>query len=61
VFAVEPSADMLEQLATIPAPFSNAKVIDGSAESTKLLNGSVDVIINAQSLVVYSKRLSCNV
>ena len=35
VFAVEPNADMLEQLAITLAPFPNTKIFDGTAEATK--------------------------
>ena len=41
---------MREQLAITLAPFPNAKIIDGSAEATKLPLNCVDVITNAQSL-----------
>lgn len=50
LFAVEPNADMLEQLKITLAPFPNTKIVDGSAEATKLPDGIADVIINAQSL-----------
>jgi ubiquinone/menaquinone biosynthesis C-methylase UbiE len=50
IFAVEPNADMLEQLAVTLAPFKNAKIFDGTAEATKLPDKSIDVITNAQAL-----------
>jgi ribosomal protein S18 acetylase RimI-like enzyme/ubiquinone/menaquinone biosynthesis C-methylase UbiE len=50
LYAVEPNADMLEQLKIVLSPFPNVKIINGSAEATNLSNRSVDVIINAQSL-----------
>ena len=50
VFAVEPNADMLEQLAITLAPFPKTKIFDGTAETTKLPDNCVDVITNAQSL-----------
>jgi len=50
VFAVEPNADMREQLAVTLTPFSNAKIVDGSAEATTLPDRSVDVITCAQAL-----------
>jgi len=50
VFAVEPNADMREQLAITLASFPKAKVVDGTAEATTLADHSVDVITNAQVL-----------
>lgn len=50
VFAVEPNADMREQLAVTLASHLNAKVINGSAENTMLQDHSVDVITCAQAL-----------
>ena len=50
VFAVEPNADMREQLASVLAPYPNARIIAGTAEATTLTDGSVDVIICAQAL-----------
>lgn len=50
VFAVEPNADMREQLAVTLAPYPNAKIVDGSAEATTLTDQSVDVITCAQAL-----------
>jgi len=50
IFAVEPNADMREQLAITLAPFSNARIVDGLAEATTLADHSVDVITCAQTL-----------
>jgi len=50
VFAVEPNADMREHLATALQPYTNTKIVDGSAEATTLPDHSVDVITCAQAL-----------
>lgn len=50
VFAVEPNADMREQLTMTLARYANVKIISGSAEETTLSDHSVDVITCAQSL-----------
>jgi ubiquinone/menaquinone biosynthesis C-methylase UbiE len=50
VFAVEPNADMLEQLAVTLAPYPNATIIAAPAEATTLPGNSVDVITCAQAL-----------
>jgi len=50
IFAVEPNADMREQLAVTLAPYSNAKIFAGAAEVTTLPNHSVDIITCAQAL-----------
>jgi len=50
VFAVEPNADMREQLAVTIAPFSNAKIVNGTAEATTIPNDSIDVITCAQAI-----------
>jgi SAM-dependent methyltransferase len=50
VFAVEPNADMREQLFVTLAPYPNAKIVDGSAEATALPDSSIDVITCAQAL-----------
>jgi SAM-dependent methyltransferase len=50
IFAVEPNADMLEQLIVTLAPYPKAKIVDGKAEATTLADHSVDVITNAQAL-----------
>lgn len=50
VFAVEPNADMRGQLAITLAPFSNAKIMDGTAEATTLPDHSVDILTVAHAL-----------
>ena len=50
IFAVEPDADMREQLAAVLAQYPNAKIVDGAAEATMLPDHSVDVISSAQAL-----------
>ena len=50
VFAVEPNADMREQLKITLAPFSNTIIVDGSAEATTLAGNSIDFIVSAQAL-----------
>ena len=50
MFAVEPNADMREQLSITLAPFPNTKIVDGTAEATTLPMNCVDVITNAQAL-----------
>ncbi|MCL1795526.1 MAG: class I SAM-dependent methyltransferase [Clostridia bacterium] len=50
VFAVEPNADMREQLVLTLAPFPNARVVNGAAEATTLPDGSVSAITCAQAL-----------
>ena len=50
IFAVEPNADMQEQLAVTLSSYPNAKPIAGSAEATTLPDNSVDVITCAQAL-----------
>ncbi len=50
VLAVEPNADMREQLAITLQPYPNAKIIVGTAEATTITDNSVDVIICAQAL-----------
>ena len=50
MFAVEPNADMREQLNITLAPFSNVKILKGTAEATNLPDHSVDVITCAQAL-----------
>ena len=56
IYAVEPNADMLEQLVITLAPFPKTKIFDGTAETTKLPDNCVDVITNAQAL----KRFDIN-
>ena len=50
IFAVEPNADMREQLAITLAPFPRAKIVEGSAEATALPDRCADAIANAQAL-----------
>ena len=50
IFAVEPNADMREQLVITLKPFNNIEIVDGTAEATTLSENSVDVIISAQVL-----------
>ncbi|MCL2153727.1 MAG: GyrI-like domain-containing protein [Oscillospiraceae bacterium] len=50
VFAVEPNDDMRTQLSVTMEPFSNAIIINSTAEATKLPDHSVDVITCAQAL-----------
>jgi ubiquinone/menaquinone biosynthesis C-methylase UbiE len=50
IFAVEPNADMREQLTITLASFPNTKIVNGSAEATTLPDHSIDVIICAQAL-----------
>jgi len=50
IFAVEPNADMREQLTITLSQFPNTKIFDGTAEATKLPDKSVDVITCAQVL-----------
>jgi ubiquinone/menaquinone biosynthesis C-methylase UbiE len=50
VVAVEPNAEMREQLAMSLAPFPNVKIIDGTAEATTLSEHSVDILTVAHAL-----------
>lgn len=50
VLAIEPNADMREQLTKTLAPFVNVKIISGTAEDTTLPDESVDIITCAQAL-----------
>ena len=50
VFAVEPNADMRNQLAITLASFPNVKIIDGTDEATNLPKNSVDIITVAHAL-----------
>jgi ubiquinone/menaquinone biosynthesis C-methylase UbiE len=62
VFAVEPNADMRKQLAITLAPFSNVKIIDGTAEATSLHDHSVDILTVAHALHWFNLdafRLEC--
>jgi len=50
MYAIEPNADMREQLEITLASFTNTTIIDGTAEATTLANRSIDVITCAQAL-----------
>jgi len=50
LYAIEPNADMREQLTITLAAFPNAKIINATAETTTLANQSIDVITCAQAL-----------
>jgi len=50
LFAIEPNDDMREQLIATLLPYSNIKIINGTAEITTLDDTSVDVITCAQAL-----------
>lgn len=50
MFAVEPNADMREQLAITLAPFPNVKILDGTDEATTLPDNSVDILTVAHAL-----------
>ncbi|MCL2406008.1 MAG: class I SAM-dependent methyltransferase [Defluviitaleaceae bacterium] len=50
LYAIEPNADMREQLTIALATFPNVKIIDATAEATTLANQSIDVITCAQAL-----------
>ena len=50
MYAVEPNADMRRQLAITLAPFTNAKIIDGTAEATTLPDDSIDILTVAHAL-----------
>lgn len=50
VFAVEPNADMRGQLAITLSSFPNAKIIDGTAEATKLPMHCIDILTVAHAL-----------
>jgi ubiquinone/menaquinone biosynthesis C-methylase UbiE len=50
IYAVEPNADMREQLSVTLAPYPNTKIVDGTAEATTLPDNSIDVITCAQAL-----------
>jgi len=63
VYAVEPNADMREQLAGATAAYPNVQVVNGSAEATTLPDKSVDVITCAQALHWFDLdnfRLECH-
>jgi len=50
IFAVEPNADMREQLAITLAPFPKTKIVEGTAEATTLYDNSIDIITCAQAI-----------
>jgi ubiquinone/menaquinone biosynthesis C-methylase UbiE len=50
IYAVDPNDDMRTQLNGVLTPFTNANIINGSAETTMLPDHSVDVITVAQAL-----------
>ena len=50
VFAIEPNDDMRAQLSVTMKPYSNAIIINSTAEATKMPNHSVDAITCAQAL-----------
>ena len=50
IFALEPNADMREQLAVTLAPYPKTKIIAAPAEATTLPNHSIDIITCAQAL-----------
>lgn len=50
MYAVEPNADMRKQLAITLAPFTNVKIMDGTAEVTALPDYSVDILTVAHAL-----------
>ena len=50
LFAVEPNADMREQLYSTLINYPNAKIVTGSAENTTISDDSVDVVTCAQAL-----------
>ena len=50
VYAVEPNADMREQLAISCKPYPNIEIVDGTAEATTLPDNCIDIITNAQAL-----------
>ena len=50
IYAIEPNADMREQLALTLAPYPTVTIVEGSDEATTLLDHSVDVITVAHAL-----------
>ncbi|MCL1845717.1 MAG: class I SAM-dependent methyltransferase [Defluviitaleaceae bacterium] len=50
IFAVEPNADMVAQLAVTCASLPNVNIVAAPAEATTLPDSSVDVIIAAQAM-----------
>lgn len=62
VFAIEPNADMREQLAITLKPFPNVKIVDGTDEATTLPDHSVDILTVAHALHWFNLdafRLEC--
>ena len=62
VFAVEPNTDMRKQLAITLAPYSNVKIINGTAEVTTLPDHSIDILTVAHALHWFNLdafRLEC--
>lgn len=63
VYAVEPNADMRRQLAITLAPYSNVKIMDGTAEATALPDNTVDILTVAHALHWFNLdafRAECN-
>jgi len=50
MYAVEPNRDMRMQLALTLAPFTSAKIVDGTAEVTTLPDNSIDILTVAHAL-----------
>lgn len=50
IYAIEPNADMRKQLMITLKPYTNVKIIEGTAETTGLLNHSVDILTVAHAL-----------
>lgn len=49
VIAVEPNKEMREKYRELLAGYTNVSFVDGTAETTKLAKGSIDVIVAAQA------------
>jgi ubiquinone/menaquinone biosynthesis C-methylase UbiE len=50
IYAIEPNAEMRRQLEITLTSYPNVKIVDGTAEATKLSNHCVDVIVCSQSI-----------
>lgn len=50
IYAVEPNADMRRQLEIVLAPFTNTKILSGTAEKTMLPDQSIDILTIAHAL-----------
>ena len=50
MYAIEPNTDMRRELSTTLAPFTNVKIMDGTAEATTLPDHSVDILTVAHAL-----------